>query len=53
MPQYCELTERRGVQVQLGFVGTQFLQGQRTMRADLRVALTFFRPAAFCSVTGL
>lgn len=45
--------ERKGVDVQVGFAGTQFLEGKRTMRADMRAALIWFRPAAFSSVTGL
>lgn len=45
--------ERKGVDVQVGFTGTQFLEGKRTMRADMRAALIWFRPVAFCSVTGL
>jgi HK97 family phage major capsid protein len=45
--------ERKGVDVQVGFSGTQFLEGKRTVRADMRAALIWFRPAAFCSVTGL
>jgi len=45
--------ERKGVDVQVGFTGTQFTEGKRTIRADMRAALVWFRPAAFCSVTGL
>lgn len=45
--------ERRGVDVQVGFVGTQFLQGLRTMRADCRMALAWLRPVAFHEITGL
>ncbi|MGQ3101025.1 MAG: phage major capsid protein [Sphingopyxis solisilvae] len=52
-PAWVSLFERRGVDVQIGFVGTQFTEGKRTVRADTRAALVFFRPAAFCSVTGL
>lgn len=52
-PAWVSLFERQGVDVQLGFVGTQFVEGKRTVRADMRAALVFFRPAAFCSVTGL
>ncbi len=52
-PAWVSLFERRGVDVQVGFVGTQFTEGKRTVRADMRAALVFFRPAAFCSVTGL
>jgi HK97 family phage major capsid protein len=52
-PAWLSLFERQGVEVAVGFVGTQFTEGKRTVRADVRVALVFFRPAAFCSVTGL
>lgn len=45
--------ERKGVDVQVGFTGTQFTEGKRTVRADMRAALVWFRPVAFCSVTGL
>lgn len=52
-PQWCSLFERRGVDVQVGYTGTQFVEGKRTVRADMRTALVFFRPAAFGTVTGL
>lgn len=52
-PAWVSLYERRGVDVQVGYTGTQFTEGKRTIRADMRMALVFFRPAAFCSVTGL
>jgi HK97 family phage major capsid protein len=50
---FCQLFERRGVQVQLGYVGDQFTQGKATLRADLRVAFATLRPPAFCKVTGI
>ena len=52
-PQWVSLFERRGVDVQVGYSGTQFVEGKRTVRGDMRMALVFFRPAAFCKVTGL
>lgn len=52
-PAWLSLFEKKGVDIQLGYVGTQFAEGKRTVRADMRAALVFFRPAAFCSVTGL
>ncbi|WP_339745594.1 phage major capsid protein [uncultured Maricaulis sp.] len=52
-PAFVSLFERRGVDVQVGFVGSQFTEGQRTIRADARMGIVFFRPAAFCSCTGL
>jgi HK97 family phage major capsid protein len=50
---YCALFDRRGVDIQAGFSGTQFVEGKQTLRADLRAAFVVFRPAAFCTVTGL
>ncbi len=52
-PAWISLFERRGVDVQIGYVGTQFTEGKRTVRGDMRVALVVFRPAAFCEVTGI
>ena len=52
-PQWISLFERRGVDVQVGYTGSQFTEGKRTIRADMRYALAVFRPAAFASVTGL
>ena len=47
------LFDRRGIDVQIGFINDQFTKGTRTIRADMRAALVVFRPAAFCSVTGI
>lgn len=52
-PAWISLFERAGVDVQIGYVGNQFGEGKRTVRADMRAALVVFRPAAFCDVTGL
>lgn len=52
-PATVSLHEKRGIDVQIGFVGSQFTEGKRTVRADTRVALVWWRPPAFCSVTGL
>lgn len=52
-PAWISLFERSGVDIQIGYAGTQFLEGKRTVRADMRAALVVFRPAAFCDVTGL
>lgn len=50
---YISIYERKGIDVQVGFRGDQFVEGKRTIRADMRLALIIFRPAAFCEVTGL
>lgn len=52
-PSWITLFERRGIDVQVGYVGNQFGQGRRTIRADMRAALVVMRPAAFGTVTGI
>jgi len=52
-PTFITLFERRGIDIQVGYVANQFIQGVRTMRADMRAALAVFRPAAFHTVTDL
>lgn len=47
------LFERKGVDVAVGYVNDDFGKGKRTVRADMRGALAWFRPAAFCQNTGL
>lgn len=53
LPPWVTAYERRGIVIQIGYVGSQFVQGKRTIRGDTRWAVVFFRPAAFSSVTGL
>lgn len=50
---FSRIDDRRGVLVQTGFVGAQFTEGKVTMRADMRIAFTVTRPAAFCTLTGI
>jgi HK97 family phage major capsid protein len=50
---FSRLDNKRGVSVQTGYVGTQFTEGEVTLRADMRVAFTVTRPAAFITITGL
>jgi HK97 family phage major capsid protein len=50
---YCRIYDRRGLSIQVGYVGDQFKEGKQTLRADIRVAFVVERPAAFCTVTGL
>jgi HK97 family phage major capsid protein len=53
-PMYSELAMRRGIDVQYSNShSTFFIEGKQAIRADLRCALVFYRPAAFCTVTGL
>jgi HK97 family phage major capsid protein len=50
---FCALYERRGIEVAVGYVNADFLNGKRTIRAGLRVAFAIYRAAAFTQVTGL
>jgi HK97 family phage major capsid protein len=52
-PSWITLFERRGIDIAMGYVGTQFTSGLRTIRADMRAALVVMRPAAFATVTGI
>lgn len=50
---FCRLYDRRGISIQVGFVGAQFTEGKQTIRADMRAAFVVERPAAFSTVTGI
>jgi HK97 family phage major capsid protein len=50
---FMQYYEKKGAIVEVGFSGTQFVEGKRTLRATLRGTLVIFRAAAICSVTGL
>ena len=50
---WCMLFERRGIDVQVGFSGTQFVEGKQTIRADMRAAFVVFRTTAFATITGI
>lgn len=52
-PAWISLFERRGVIIERGFVGLQFVEGKQTIRGSMRAALVIFRPAAFSTVTGI
>lgn len=51
--QYSLLLYRKGVEIQTGFINTQFILGELTIRADLRAAFAVTRDAAFATVTGI
>ena len=52
-PNFCYIGERRGVDIQIGYVNDDFIKGKQTIRGDLRCCLSITREAAFCLVTGL
>lgn len=52
--QFLELANRSGLDIQVSNShGTFFIEGKLAIRADIRVALVVYRPAAVCTVTGL
>lgn len=51
---YLELAVRSGIDVQVSNShSTYFVEGKQAVRADIRVALVVYRPAAVATVTGL
>lgn len=50
---HSELRPRRGIQIESGFVNTDFTTGKQTLRGGLRTAFVVYRPAAFATVTGI
>lgn len=51
---FTELAVRRGIDVQVSNShSTYFTEGKQAIRCDMRCALVVYRPAAFCTVTGV
>jgi len=51
---HTELSYKRGIDVQISNSHADyFVNGKQAIRADLRVALVVYRPAALCTVTGI
>lgn len=50
---FCQLFERTGIDIQVGYVNDDFIKGRRAIRGDTRQAFVVYRPAAFCLATGL
>lgn len=51
---FSELSVRRGVDIQVSNShSTYFVEGKLAIRADMRAAFIVYRPAAFCTVTGI
>ena len=51
---FTELSTKRGIDVQISNShSTFFIEGKQAVRADVRVALVVYRPAAICTITGV
>jgi HK97 family phage major capsid protein len=48
---YSALAMRSNIDIQVGYSGTGFTAGIKTVRLDLRAAFAVFRPSAFAEVT--
>ncbi|MBS3927084.1 MAG: phage major capsid protein [Sphingomonadales bacterium] len=52
--QFSELSIRRGIEMKVTDSHSDyFIKGKQAIRADIRCAFVVYRPAAFCTVTGL
>lgn len=52
-PNFCQLFERQGLDVRLGFVNDDFTKGKQTIRVGMRVAFVVYRATAFSTITGI
>ncbi len=52
-PNFCQLFERQGIEVRMGFVNDDFTKGKQTIRAGMRLALVIYRAAAFSTIAGI
>src|SRR5690606_20295089 len=51
---FSELAVRQGLEVKVSDSHDDyFVKGKLAIRADMRAALLWYRPAAFCSITGV
>jgi HK97 family phage major capsid protein len=51
---FSELAVRRGIETKVSDShSTFFVEGKQAIRADVRAAFVVYRPAAFCTVTGI
>ena len=50
---FAALVNRRGIDLQVGYVNDDFRKGRKSIRADMRTVVIWYRAAAFCLVAGL
>jgi len=50
---FSELSIRKNVTVDVGLINDDFGKGRQTFRSQLRAAMIWYRPTAFCTVTGI
>lgn len=50
---FAELVTKGQIQVQIGWVNDDFIHNRKAIRVEMRAAAIWYRPSAFCSVTGI
>ena len=50
---FSQLAERQRITVKVGYAADDFLSNRKSLVGETRVAVIFFRPTAFCLVTGI
>ena len=50
---FSQLFERTNLDIEVGYINDDFIRGQKSIRADYRVAMVWYRPLAFCTATSL
>lgn len=50
---FSELAVRKQLEIAVGLNADDWAKNRQTFRAELRTALIWYRPTAFCSVTGI
>jgi len=49
----AQIFRRSDIALSVGWINEQFTHNQRTILLEERLALVVFRPAAFCTITGI
>jgi HK97 family phage major capsid protein/HK97 family phage prohead protease len=51
--QFSQIAERQRISVKVGYNADDFLKNQKSIVGETRVAVVWYRPSAFCTVSGI